>query len=140
MAWTTDTEIKTAVASLLKLSSVNDLPSHWDDPVTAANTAAYNWLRGKLAGRGYSPSQMNEWDARRDYNRRAALCHLYREMGLQELPVTSLDRICESLKEMDDIDLTADGELLVPENAGGGSIGTGAYADSDDIHTIHDVL
>jgi hypothetical protein len=141
MPWITDAQLKSAVASVQGLASPSDVASHWDDSITAANVGAYNWLRAKLAGRGFSPAQMDSWDAKADYNRAAALCRLYREYGLKGVGEANLIvEQCKSLEELDTLDVTAGGEVIEPGATGAGSVSHGSYTTTCDRHTMDDTL
>jgi hypothetical protein len=122
--WLTDDQVKQAVTAVMKLATGSTaLPTHWTPIMTAANQAAANFIRKRLALRGYTPAQMDSWDERYDYNRRLALCQIFREATLPEGSAVNVDSYCTAMKELLDEDLAVAVDGVIVEPGGGGSGG-----------------
>lgn len=139
MPWSTDAEVKTALATRIGHDSSATLPARYNDVITHANDLAYHKLREILiAYRGYTAAQLNTWAGRKQYNIRGALCLAFTELSLTEerLQLQSLDRICSIWEELMTMPLVdEDGEVIVPAGLGG-SPSWGKFDDDDDDTTI----
>lgn len=132
MAWITVPDMRRVVANVLKLGSPAALPPHWDEPIEACVESAYVFARSVLAGRNYTPAQMEAWDGKRVWNRRIALCELFEEVGLPDtVNLQTLDRACQAKEELQTLDLTTDGVVIKPAGPSGG-VGYGDSVDDDD--------
>ena len=101
MAFITDAQLKAAVTSIKGLANGSSaLPSKWTEPITAANSAATNWLKARLRNMGYTVAQILLWDSAYDYSRRLALCFLFREVTLDEGQAVNTDSFCSASKEL----------------------------------------
>ena len=139
MPWSTDAEVKTALATRMGHDSSSTLPARYNDVVTHANTMAYHKLCEILiAHRGYSLAQLNTWAGRKQYNIRGALCLAFTELSLTEerLQLQSLDRVCSIWEELMTTPLVdEDGEVITPVGVGG-SPSWGKFDDDGDETTI----
>lgn len=142
MAWITDDELKAAVAGIIGMAAATDLPANWNEIVPKANRFAFNWVRAKLAGRGYSPAQMDLWDMGPDYNRSAGLCRAFKDAALKGEPVnlSIIQPYCDELKELDTVTITAGGEVLDPASESGANVGYGDFDTGSDTFTPDTVL
>jgi hypothetical protein len=132
VAWITEADMRRVVASVLKLGTPASLPAHWDEPVQAAIESAYTYLRAVLAGRNVTPAQMDQWDMRRVFTRRIALCDLFEEVGLpDQANLATLDRACQAKEEVKTIDLTVNGVPIEPAGTSP-NCGYGDTVDDDD--------
>lgn len=65
--WTTDDGIALRLAAVLQLNSRAELSPFWESIFPDAHDAAYNEVVAALVGRGYTISQVNQWDRRTEY-------------------------------------------------------------------------
>lgn len=144
MARLTDDELKTAVADGQGATGAAALPAFWPSTIPRANREAYNALRSKLLGRGFTLAQAEAWlaaDEGRDWNATLGVCK-----ACWNVSKSSEDRgeafrreWEELLAELDALAIVIDGDFINPTGSGA-SVGSGTYDTSDDIHTIDDVL
>jgi hypothetical protein len=143
MAWITDTQLKEAVAGALGLASAHDLPSHWDQVVEWANRDAYKRIRSALMGRGFTDDQLDEWEARTEWNERVGICTAIKRAAMrgEQYDTQSAIEDCKAaFEELKTETIVIDGEAIYP-TGGLGRVGYGEYAsDPDDRHTLDDVL
>jgi hypothetical protein len=143
VAWITDNQLKTTLAGVLQFNSAAELPGFWDAVVPVGNEAGYNWLRAALASRGYSPAQMDLWDARETWNRKAGL---YETLSLANLDddraLAALDRLAREMEQLATLTITTNGVPVDPVPAGstGPNVGRGADVTTDDRFTLDTVL
>lgn len=142
MAWTTDQEIKDAMAAVIGLAEVDagSLPTKFNEVAVAANRRAYNRIRSILAGRGFTPAQMDAWDEREDFNRAGALCYAFRDAALRDEKAPQvLIEYCKVWEELKTVDLIADGVILDPAS-GAGSVSFGSFDTTGDTFTPDSIL
>lgn len=144
MANLTDAELTQAVADGQGAASTAALPVFWPSTIPRANREAFNALRSRLLGRGYTLAQTTAWlaaDDGRDWNATLGVCKAYWNVSK-----SSDDRgepfrreWEELLAEFDLAAIIIDGVLVTPSGAGA-KVAYGDFTTSDDIHTIDDVL
>lgn len=142
MPWITDEQLTSAVKSVLQLPPSAALPGHWAELITAGNAAGYNFCRAKLGGRGYSPAQMDRWDGRAEWNRRAGLYFTFSEANLDDdQALEQVERLWDRMQDLDELDVTVDGVAVDPDNAGGsGDVGYGDFDTGGDTFTMESTL
>lgn len=130
--WITDETLKQALADILK-KSAGDLSDYWDRIITDANQSATDDITYRLMARGYSVSQIDQWDQRVTFNRDIGLFWaLTRGGGLgdySDLWINKLDR----RKELETVALFAGGTVILPgaeADGGGFAIGGGTLSES----------
>jgi hypothetical protein len=78
--------------------------SHLPAIVSDANISAYQTIRSKLMGRGYSASTIDTWERAAEFNRRIGICHTLTEWALtKEFDSNALDRLCKCEEELDTV-------------------------------------
>lgn len=115
MAWLTDTELKAAVAGALGQAGPADLASHWDKIVPWANRQAYQTIRAVLIGRGFTDDQVDDWDAREEWNERLGVCLAIKRAAMRGEAVNlqaATDDCKEAREELLAVPVVVDGELL----------------------------
>lgn len=144
MAWTTTAQIKAAVRSLLSMDPSAALASYWDELTANGNTEGYNHIRRVLAGRGYSPAQMDLWDERVQWNRRAGLYYAVADANLDDdRALMQIERLWEKLQLLESIPITIDGVAVEPGADGGGAgpnVSHGSFDTSEDTFTLDSEL
>ena len=97
---------------LLKVLGVDRLPDGYQRTVTKANQRAYSFLRRRLAQRGYTAAQADDWDDREELNLDLAVYWCLADDGTSAGTAKQYDR----RKELDDpmFQLTIDGDPVTP--------------------------
>jgi hypothetical protein len=144
VAFITDDQLKTAVADSQGATGVGALPSYWPSAVPRANRQAHSTLRSRLLNRGFTAAQVTAWGATddgQDWNTRLGVCAACWAVSKSaEDRGEAFRREWEALLlELDDLAVVIDGELVTPTGAGA-NVSYGGFLDTDDIHTIDDVL
>lgn len=124
MAYITDNELKTYLAAHLKAAGVSSLPAHWDVLVPIANTAAYNEIRRRLLGRGFTTAQIDAWDERVFFSYSLSVCHLLKHAASGDTPDTWQKKFC-IVDQLDTVDIMVSGALVEPD-AGASDFGHGS--------------
>jgi len=140
----TDAELTQAVADGQGAVNTTALPVYWPSTIPRANREAFNALRSKLLGRGFTLAQVTAWlaaDEGRDWNATLGVCKAYWNVSK-----ASEDRgepfrreWTELMEQLDELVVIINGELITPTGPGV-KIGYGEYSDTSDIHTIDDEL
>lgn len=119
----TDADLKTALAARLKRSSTTNMTTdspHWDVLITQANQQAYDTILTELLGRGYTQANIDGWDRRVEFNRRLAICTLFREgTAVDAVAQDAIDRICKCEEELKEIQIMVDGVIVTPASGSG---------------------
>lgn len=128
--WLSDTLVKARVAAMLHLDA-DDLKDFWDTVIDDCNQSAHDFIVGKLANRGFTLAQMDQWDRRVEFNRQIAM---YMSLVNGTTAEAYDDKWPEKLKYwmdwLDDVPITIDGVLQNP--AGFGPVGHGALVTTSD--------
>lgn len=101
----TDDELLNAVAARVgytadKITAESHLPAIVSD----ANISAYQTIRSKLMGRGYTAAVIDTWERAAEFNRRIGICHTLTEWALtKEFDSNALDRLCKCEAELDTV-------------------------------------
>lgn len=108
---------------------------HWIRKAASANTDAYNEIRSRLVGRGYTTAQVDQWDRRAEYNRRIALYFaLCDGAALKDADLEAVDKLKRWLDDLDTVVVLIDGEE--PELGSGSSgVNYGDMTNSGDTFT-----
>ena len=126
--YVTDQEVLKAIVRRLGAmpdTTVADSPA-WDGLAKEANSDAYDELRARLAGQGYTIAQIDAWDHRARWNRAIALCYAFRAGAvLKAYDLQAITMACKVLEELDDLSLTINGTLIQPEAPTDANIGSG---------------
>lgn len=133
----TDADLLAAVAARVgytadKITAESHLPAI----VADANISAYQSIRSKLMGRGYTAAVIDTWEGAAVYNRRIGICHALVEWALtKEFDSNALDRICKCEEELDTVIIVVPvddiPDISLP-NVTYGDVGTTADAFSTD--------
>jgi hypothetical protein len=130
-----DSDVLAEVAAIHRLDPGN-APASWSVIVAKANAWAYRKILRVLAGRGFSPEQIAQWDDGEVFNQNLALCQALRKIGLPENQESmSLSEICKSNEELATVDFTIGGEIVAPA-VSTATISTGGYDTTDDTFTM----
>lgn len=138
MAWITDAQLKAAIAMRKHHASAASLPDNFLDVAPRANASAYARIRGVLARRGFSTTQMDSWAEREQWNEDLGVTFAeWRTADPADRP-QAWQEIQDMLEELKEIGLfDDDGGELVPTN---GAIGYGDFETDDDTFTIDSEL
>lgn len=133
MAWITEGDFRRVVSSSMGLASPASLPARYDEQIEACVESAYQFIRAALAGRNFTPAQIESWASKRVYNRRVALCEFYEEVGLPEtVNPSTLDRACKAKDELLTIDLIDTTGVIIEPGGTSAGVGYGDSVDDDD--------
>lgn len=132
--WVTADNLKQEVADILK-KDVSDLAAYWDRHVTRTRNDGYNDLVSRLAGKGYTPAQMDAWDDRERFNRDQALFWLYvKGAGLGAYDDKEINKL-DHRKELETATTIMIGGKAVAPGAetvdDGASVGIGTMTEDD---------
>lgn len=126
MAYITAAALKDTLAAHLKLPAAANLPAQVDVYATNCVDDAYNLIRRKLLGRGYTLAQIDSWDERFAFNRNIALykalCHVAESDDVDLWPEKF-----NWIDALDTIEIVCGGELQTP----GGTTGQVTYGTID---------
>ena len=134
----TDEVLLAAVAARVgytadKITSESHLPAIVSD----ANISAYQTIRSKLMGRGYTSAVIDTWERAAEFNRRIGICHTLSEWSLtKEFDTAALERICKCEDELDTVIIivpTNDVPDTASPNIGYGDIGQTTDSFSTDM-------
>jgi hypothetical protein len=115
MPWITDAVLKKAVASALGQAGNADLASHWDAIIGWANRQAYRDIRAALIGRGFTSDQIDDWEAREEWNERLGVCSAIKRAAMRGEDVNvqaAIDDCKEAREELKTVPVVVDGVLL----------------------------
>jgi hypothetical protein len=113
--YATDAEVGDALEDALGETT---LATRHERVVTRANVQAYNLIRRRLAARGFSPSQMDDWDDASEFNVQIGKLFALRSAAMAggNYDLNALQMEWEYyLKELDDGVFLIDGEPQIPE-------------------------
>lgn len=135
MALVTDADVKAAVAARLS-TPVGNLQSQWDEIVTRANVQAYNLIRRTWAARGYTESQVDDWDDGEEFNLNLAVIFAMRNGAMaNSYDQQAIDKLWDYyLAQFKETVFLVDGEQVDPE-AARGRISFGDLSESRDTFT-----
>lgn len=133
-----DSAIKSYYSAIIGQSDESSIGPRFDLLVPLANQSAYNEIRAKLAGRGFTAAQIAAWDRGEEYNRDLAICFLLRSALAGTVAEETRQTFCVRAKELEDVDITNDGEIVQPSIAGG-AIGYGDMTRDDDVFSTETV-
>jgi hypothetical protein len=68
MAQITDTVLKTALASMLKVG-IDAMHAYWDGIIRDSNNAAWGEIQRRLTARGFTANQIASWEDSAEFNR-----------------------------------------------------------------------
>jgi hypothetical protein len=138
--WIDVDELREYVASHLAKGPTEPLKPHWDVILPAALDAAYGTIWGAFAAKGFTQSQVDQWDRGAEFQRDIAAWFALKRLavihpdvvGQQHL--TELDRRPElfGTNEMPAVVLTVDGQAVYPEGTYG-LVTTGPMRTADDL-------
>lgn len=138
MPYTTDTEIRDAIAGALGLVDGSELPTHWTARiVTTGNNRGYLKLREVLLGRGFTAAQVSAWEGAANWNERLGVIYTMMEARKSGAQIGgNLDAELEAaLGELKTVTLVIDDEPVYPTLASG-RIGRGDRRTSSDRFTL----
>lgn len=133
--YVTDDDIRTALGAHLKLADPADIPDSADAAVPSANQSAYDEIRGRLIGRGFTATQVDSWDRRAEFNRDIALfwCLVHAaNLSATDVWVGKLDRRAE----LDTVAVAIDGVVVLPGATTGGQFIAGRLNTNDQVVTL----
>ncbi len=136
MAWITDAELKTAIAGALGVASSAELPAHiGTNLVTVANGKAYKKLRAVLMGRGFTAAQLDDWEARTEWNTRLGVLYALLEASKrgEAYPTQLMEDYKQALEELKEEQIVVADEIALPVN---GRVGTGDLDTGADRFTL----
>lgn len=146
MSFVTNATVLSVLEGMLKVTSGSTatIAPYWSSLVTVANTQAYGEILSAFALRGYTPTQVDEWDRGAEIQTDQALFFaLEKGAGLHtfnDVLVKELDRR-EALKTLPLTDggvvlnpLDTDGDEIEPvTNTPPGLVSHGAFSTDDDL-------
>lgn len=136
--WITDSDVRTALAATLAQDQ-SQFPGRWAGIIEQANVKAAGIIYRTLIGRGYTPDQIDQWDARQEYNRDLAIYWaLVGGCGLGTYNDTFVEKF-NRIKELDKVAITVGGVLVLPNPdtdpndgiEGGGAVSGGQFNQTD---------
>lgn len=135
MPYITDAVIKAGLAARLGYSQ-DEQESHWDTLARNGNNAAYGMIRRALVARGYSATQIDQWDDREEFNLNLAICYAIRHGATtRNYDQQAIDKICQQYtEELKTVSLLVSGELVTPSGAVG-SVSRGTLSTDNDTFT-----
>lgn len=132
MPWITDVELKTAMEGALG-SSTGELPSSFPVKIIPwANRMAYQTIRAILIGRGYTDDQLDDWDAREEWNERFGVCLAVKRAAFRGEGYdtqAAIDDCKEAREELAALAILVDGEVVFPVS---GRVSYGEFDTSSD--------
>lgn len=138
MPYTTDTDIRDAIAGALGLASGSELPTHWTARiVTTGNNRGYYKLREVLLGRGFTVAQIAAWEGAANWNERLGVLYTMLEARKSGAQIGGdLDtELQAALEELKTVTLVIDDEPVYPTLASG-RIGRGERSTARDRYTL----
>lgn len=111
--WITNAKLRILFADAIKVEHTA-LPERYIEIVSDANTAAAADITSALTGRGYTSSQIDEWDRRVEFNKHLGLfwCFISGNVSstYSDVMINKLDR----RKELQTVQITIGGEIATP--------------------------
>jgi hypothetical protein len=112
VAYVTDVEVKTYFAAHLGVDNTA-LDARYDVLIPRANTAAYNQIRSKLLERGFTLTQIDDWDQGEEFNLDLACCYLLRTGHQTAESDLWQQKFCRQA-ELETVTILVDGEVITP--------------------------
>ncbi len=130
----TDAQLKTKLASNLKVADETTLPAGWDGIITDSNSSAYQDIVSHLLNRGFTSVQINQWDRGAEFESDIGLfwC-LVKGAGLHGNDPTFINKL-DRRAELDTVSVTIGGEIVLPGGSSG-EVGYGRLDTTDDLFT-----
>jgi hypothetical protein len=135
----TDADVKTLLASTLKLANEASLPPYWDQIIYLAHIQALEDIQDRLVTRGFSLAQIQAFDRLAEFERDIALYHaLVKGAALEQYDSTYV-RMMDRRTELATVMLTCNGIWQDPggpvqtQEAFNPAVNIGAQSSADDI-------
>lgn len=136
MADLTDDMLTQRLRAALKLEANQPTPPWWSPLVTDAVSFARGEVRSRLVARGYSASQITQWERLEEFGKDIGLWHLLLNGGLLEA-YPELEKLLPLLDRRTELDtvvlLSPDGEHLHAEIEHHGLVGHGRMKNNADL-------
>lgn len=134
MAFLTNAELLEFVQASLKKEDIES-GSYWEGLAERGNRRAKGSINRALSSRGYSASQIAEWDDLQEFNENIGLYWVLVYGGLTaNYDPTFIEKLLACIEELATCVVLIDGEIGTPDN--GGRSSWGKMATDDDTFTM----
>lgn len=132
----TDTQIKSALAAVLKMPSANDLPAYWDELIVQGHLQAWTDVLEALLARGFTSAQVGGWEGGAAYERSLALYHTLTLGGALEAFSDTFIKALDRREALKTVLVSVAGVWVNPPAADGGP----GQCSSGPIDSSHDLF